>query len=250
MLIQSDFHIHASFYRAKNPGDTPGPRAIDQLRSARAAGSKFVGIVEHCNASPRHPFHCLEALSAEYYADDFDREDVFLGVEADLAEDGSDACGAAGRKKLGLHYVIGSVHLSPSIIPEVNDYINSEYKRITNALKYNRNVDIIGHPFGEGIRWERSGAVAKWQWSMIPDEYLSEVIRLAGESGKALEMNRCDLNDPVYVDFWNRIRDNGVFFSVGSDAHSVGGTFEVVSRTAYLEAHGFSESKHWKVSIK
>jgi histidinol phosphatase-like PHP family hydrolase len=250
MLVQSDYHMHATYYRLKNPGDVSGPLAVEQVNAARNAGSEFVGIVEHCNTSLHHPFHCLEELSAEYYADGFDRHNVWLGVEADLAEDGSDACSKCGREKLGLHYVIGSVHLAPKIIASVTDYIESEFKRISNALKYNDNIDIIGHPFGEGIRWERSGAVSKWQWNMIPDEYLSEVIRLAGESGKALEMNRCDLNDPVYVDFWNRIRDNGVFFSVGSDAHSVGGTFEVVSRTAYLEAHGFSESKHWKVSIK
>ena len=31
MLIQSDYHIHASFYRVKGPGADPGPTAAEQL---------------------------------------------------------------------------------------------------------------------------------------------------------------------------------------------------------------------------
>lgn len=249
MLIQSDYHIHASFYRFKAPGDTAGPRAAEQVASARASGSVYVGIVEHCNASPRHPFHCLKELSAEYYADDFDRENVFLGVEADLEEDGSDACGRSGREELRLHYVIGSSHLSPSLIPDVGSYIESEFKRITNALKYNDNIDIIGHPFGEGIRWERAGVIQQWQWSLIPENYLDEIVRLAGKSGKALEINRSDFTDPVYCGFLQRIRDNGVLFTAGSDAHATAGTAEVIARTQKLADLGFSENNHWKVEI-
>ena len=249
MLIQSDYHIHASFYRFKSPGDTAGPRATEQVASARAAGSVYVGIVEHCNASPRHPFHSLEELSAEYYADGFDRQNVFLGVESDLEEDGSDACGRSGREKLRLHYVIGSSHLSPSLIPDINGYIESEFKRISNALKYNDNIDIIGHPFGEGIRWERAGKIPQWQWSLIPENYLDEIVRLAGKSGKALEINRSDFNDPVYCGFLQRIRDNGVLFTAGSDAHQTAGTAEVIARTQKLADLGFSENNHWKVEI-
>ena len=102
MLIQSDYHIHASFYRPKNPGDIAGPTVKEQVDAARSAGSQIVGILEHCNYSPRHPFYCLEEMAAEYYAPDFNRENVYLGVEADLQDDGSDCCGREGREKLKL----------------------------------------------------------------------------------------------------------------------------------------------------
>lgn len=249
MLLQSDYHIHASFYRVKKAGATVGPRACEQVAAARAAGSRLIGIVEHCNASPCHPFHCLEELSAEYYAPGFDRENVFLGVEADLDDEGNDACGRCGRDKLRLHYVIGSVHLSPVQEPDAARYISLEYKRIVNALKRNDNIDIIGHPFGEGMRWEKSGAVARWSWEMIPTAYLDEILSLAIENGKALEINRCNMEDPVYLDFLKRMRDAGVLFSVGSDAHFPEGVGDAAVRTKQLEAIGFSEAKHWRVQL-
>ena len=247
MLIQSDYHIHASFYRAKNPGDVSGPVAAEQRDAARAAGNKYIGILEHCNASPRHPFHCLEELSAEYYSDGFDRDNIFLGVEADLADDGSDACGDSGRKHLKLHYVIGSVHLSPKIIPDVYDYIDTEYRRITNALKYNDNVNIIGHPFGEGIRYERAGVVEKWGFDLIPEKYLEEIIMLAKNSGKALEINRCHEDDPVYVDFLKKWCAENICFTVGSDAHFTENTDKAALRTRWAEELGFKEENHWRI---
>ena len=146
MLIQSDYHIHASFYRVKKADDLPGPIAAEQLSASRAAGNVYVGIVEHCNAAPKHPFYCLEELAKEYYSPEFPRENAFFGVESDLNEDGSDHCGKEGREKLKLHYVIGSVHLNPKTGLTVEEYIAQEHKRITNALKYNSNVDFIGHP--------------------------------------------------------------------------------------------------------
>ena len=249
MIIQSDYHIHATYYRPTEIRDDSFPKAHEQVKAARAAGSRIVGVLEHCNHSPRHPFYCLEDLSAEYYAPGFDRENVFLGVEADLEEDGSDACGKAGREKLRLHYVIGSVHLAPPEIADVHDYIVSEYKRISNALKYNDNVEIIGHPFGEGMRWEKSGNVASWQWSLIPQKFLDDIIRLAGETGKALEVNRNNIADPVYRDFLLRIRDEKVMWSVGSDAHTTDVTSVAASQTKMLENLGFSEEQHWGIKI-
>lgn len=247
MLMQSDYHIHAAFYRVKDPDAAIGPTAKEQLSAARAAGSRFVGILEHCNQSPRHPFHCLEELSAEFHAPDFDRTDAFLGVEADLADDGSDACGRAGREKLQLDYVIGSVHLTPKIFPDVHDYIKTEYTRIRQTLMHNDNVDIIGHPFGEGYRWETGGQIPKWGFQLIPQAWLDDLIRLAVASGKALEVNRCDPQDPAYCSFLERLRDSGAWFSVGSDAHTTAVTPQAAIRTRWLETMGFEEQHHWRI---
>lgn len=246
MLIQSDYHIHAAFYRIKKAEDLPGPTAAEQLAAARETGSRLVGIVEHCNAVPKHPFSCLEELSEEYYSETFPREKVFLGVESDLAADGSDHCGREGREKLRLHYVIGSVHCSASVCPDIKDYFVHEFQSITNALKYNANIDFIGHPFGEGIRWERAGVIEKWSWDLIPQKYLEEILRLAKESGKALEINRCDFSDPVYRDFLGRIRDEKIFFEIGSDAHNTANTSLARSRTEELDQMGFQEQFHWR----
>lgn len=246
MLVQSDYHIHASFYRIKKAEDPAGPTAAEQLAAARNAGSISVGIVEHCNTAAKHPFSCLEDLSQEFHSPGFPGENVFLGVESDLAADGSDHCGKAGRDKLRLNYVLGSVHCSPAGGLSLEEYMFLEYKSITNALKYNTNIDFIGHPFGEGIRWERSGAAPKWNWSLIPQNFLEEILRLARVTGKALEINRSDFTDPVYLDFLGRIRDEKIFFEVGSDAHNTANTSLARSRTEELEKMGFQEQYHWR----
>ena len=246
MLIQSDYHIHASFYRIKPEGAEAGPTAAQQQAAARAAGCRYVGILEHCNTAPKHPFSCLEELSREYYSDAFDRQNTYLGVEADLYDDGSDACGAEGRKKLLLHYVIGSVHLSPSTIPTVEEYIRVEFNRIRNTLIHNRNVDFIGHPFGEGIRYARAGIIPRWGFDLIPQEYLQEILHLAKEHHVALEINRCDMENQAYIRFWEAIRDEGIPFEIGSDAHTVLSCPSVVPRTQWADLLGLKEENHWK----
>lgn len=246
MLIQSDYHIHASFYRVKAAAAVPGPTAAEQLAAAREAGSVYVGIVEHCNDSPKHPFYCLEELAAEFYSPEFPRDNVFFGVEADLEDDGSDFCGKDGREKLGLHYLIGSVHDSPKSGKTIEEYIAREHKCITNALKYNSNIDFIGHPFGEGHRWERSGDIPLWHWGLIPQNFLEDILHFAKESGKALEINRPYFEDPVYLDFLKRIRDEKILFEVGSDAHAPGSCPAAAERTKKLEELEFKEEYHWR----
>ena len=246
MLIQSDYHIHASFYRVKRETDDPGPTAAEQLAAARAAGSVYVGVLEHCNASSKHPFYCLEELAKEYYSPGFPAENVFLGVEADLNDDGSDFCGTAGRKKLGLHYVIGSVHTSPAAI-SFEEYLALEHRCIVNALKYNSNVDIIGHPFGEGKRWVKSGDIKCWHWGLIHENYLEDILRFASETGKALEINRGNFDDPVYLDFLRKMRDENIVFEVGSDAHIPASCVKAAVRTQKLDELGFKEENHWRI---
>ncbi|MBQ9087288.1 MAG: hypothetical protein IJY46_00760 [Lentisphaeria bacterium] len=247
MLIQSDYHIHASFYRVKRETDDPGPTAAEQVAAARAAGSVYVGVLEHCNASSKHPFYCLEELSNEYYSPGFPAENVFLGVEADLNDDGSDFCGQAGREKLQLHYVTGSVHCSPEKISSIEEYLAWEHRCIINALKYNPNVDIIGHPFGEGKRWVKSGDIACWHWGLIPENYLEDILHLASETGKALEINRGDFDDPVYMDFLRKMRDSNIIFEVGSDAHIPGNCVKAAVRTQKLDELGFKKENHWRI---
>ena len=249
MILQSDYHIHASFYRLKAADAEPGPTAAEQQAAARAAGNRYIGILEHCNHAKHHPFHCLELLSGEYHAPGFDRSDTFLGVEADLNNDGTDDCGVEGRARFGLHYVIGSVHLSPKIIPDVESYIRIEYLRIRNTLLTNRNVDIIGHPFGEGYRYQAAGIVPNWGFHLIPPEYLREIADLAKRYRVALEINRNDPSDEVYVAFLKHLCSSKMLFAIASDAHKPECCPDAAIRTRWAKSLGFSEEFHWKPAI-
>ena len=113
-------------------------------------------------------------------------------------------------------------------------------------MKYNSNIDFIGHPFGEGHRWERSGDIPLWHWGLIPQNFLEDILHFAKESGKALEINRPYFEDPVYLDFLKRIRDEKILFEVGSDAHAPGSCPAAAERTKKLEDLGFREEYHWR----
>ena len=84
---------------------------------------------------------------------------------------------------------------------------------------------------------------------MIPEDYLEDILHFAAESGKALEINRCDFSDPVYLDFLRRMCSEKIIFSVGSDAHSTAAVAVAKERTARLETLGFEENHHWRPRI-
>lgn len=245
MVFRDDFHIHAAFYRQQSEGGKSGPKVIDQINAAKAAGTRYIGIVEHCNVNPTHPFHSLIELKAEFETLKTQYSGIFRGVEADLLDGGIDCCGNAGRSFLGLDYVIGSVHLSPGIMPRFADYLETEYSRIMLALKNNSNIDIVGHPFISGTRYQKAGVISKWDYSQIPSQWLWEIIRTAKESGKALEVNYRDFNDPFYRNFLADIRDAGVRFCIGSDAHDIEGHVRLESFALVLDELKFTTENQW-----
>ncbi len=244
MVFRDDFHIHAAYYR-RQTGEKNGPRVIDQITAAKAAGTRYMGIVEHCNTSPTHPFLSLVELREEYELLKPDYPGIFRGVEADLLDGGIDSCGYAGREFLGLDYVIGSVHLSPNIMPRFAEYLETEFSRIMLALKNNGNIDIIGHPFISGARYQKAGVIDKWDYSQIPPQWLWEIIREAKAGGKALEVNYSDFSDPVYRNFLGDMRDAGVRFTIGSDAHDVEGNARLEEFASMLDELGFKSENQW-----
>ncbi len=244
MIFQDDFHIHASFYR-NEASRNDGPLVIDQIRAAESAGGGRIGIVEHCNSSERHPFSSLLELKAEFESLPLDRKRFFRGVEADLLPGGLDSCGRSGRRILGLDYVIGSVHLSPAVIPRFASYLEEEFTRIMLCLKNNENVEVIGHPFISGERYQRAGVIEKWSFAKIPPQWLTEIIETAKLCGKALEVNYFDFSDPVYKKFLADMRDAGVLFAIGSDAHFTEGCVKAAEYAGILNDMGFDSANQW-----
>lgn len=78
-------------------------------------------------------------------------------------------------------------------------------------------------------------------------KYLEEIIALAKNTGKALEINRCHEDDPVYVDFLKKWCSENIRFTVGSDAHFPEGVEAASIRTRWAEVLGFKEENHWRM---
>jgi histidinol phosphatase-like PHP family hydrolase len=248
MLLKKDLHIHATAYNTSPTLDHIVSNVVEQCRQN---GLDYAGIIEHLNFNAKHPLYCIEALIADFRKLELP-DNFFLGVEADLNADGSDSCGAELREQLGLDYIIGSVHLGSQHFEHVEDYIDEELRRITLTLKNNQNIDIIGHPWVQGIRWERNGSIDHWDFGMVPESYQQQIIELAIEFNKAIEINNLPdiFMQDSYRKFLQKLLDSNVLVSVGSDAHRMENIKESNIRTEVLEVMGFKDKQIWIPSKK
>jgi histidinol phosphatase-like PHP family hydrolase len=244
MLLKKDLHIHAT---AHNAFPTEGHTVANVSAKCNEVGLDYAGILEHMNNAEKHPIICIDNLVAEYRSLALPKN-FFLGVEADIYPDGSDSCGIDNRRRYGLDYVIGSVHLDPTRIRTVEEYIDEELRRITLALENNKCIDIIGHPWVQGIRWERNGSIPRWSFAMVPATHQNRIIELAKSNNIALEVNNLSKiieNDSGYMEFLERMLKSGVLISVGSDAHQMENIKNSIFRIDLLEKMGFDNDRIW-----
>jgi len=199
--IQGDLHAHSDW--------SDGVASLKEMgEAARGRGYRYLVISDHTHSlgiarglTPerlREQRAEIDALNADW--DDFR---LLQGCELEIRADGS--LDLSDEVLAGLDLVVASVHTSLRQEPA------QITQRIVNALR-NPYVDVIGHPSGR-ILGQRDESAAD----------LDEVIRVAAETGTALEVNsspsRLDLDD-VHV---RQAGDRGVKISVNSDAHHADG---------------------------
>ena len=244
MADHDDFHIHATRYRRRENLEAPGGATVaEQIAAARSNGTRRVGIVEHCNASPRHPWPCLEELRTEFEA--VADPECFRGVEADLLPGGLDSCTIRGRELLKLDYVIGSVHLGPPDPAGFSVYLGEEFVRLAAAAEHNPNIDVIGHPFISGLRYAAAGAVPRWSFDLVPLPWQETLLDLCRRHGKAIELNCRDISEPGWLAFLDRVRRSGVRYSIGSDAHDTGRQKFAAGLWRLVEDMGLDPELQW-----
>lgn len=248
-LPATDFHIHATAYRLGNPKPDHTLRAV--VDRCAQVGIEVAGVVEHLNASPRHPLSCLEALVRDFEAL-APSLCIYVGAEVDILDKrGTVSCSPAIRDRLGLHYVLGAVHLGPDDLPDIATYIEEEYYRMVGVIEHNPLIDVIAHPWGEGFRWEKAGRVERWTYALIPEQYREDLIEKAVAASKALELSfagRNRLDDKAYREFVSLARSSGVRVALGSDAHDLEGIGRTVEGTRRLEELGFGPQHLWAPS--
>ena len=243
-LVRQDLHIHATAYRA---GGRPDHTVRDVVRACREQGLRYAGILEHLNADAKHPLGWMERLVHDFRELELPAN-WFIGVEADVHADGSDSCGPVNRRRLRLDYVIGSVHVGPQDFQRVEEYIEEEFRRISLVMERNSVIDIIGHPWVQGIRWERSGSIPRWQFALVPRRYQERIIELALEHGKAIEVNNpyaARNRDAGYREFLGKLLDAGVKISIGSDAHDIREIERSRMWAGMLARMGFKDERLW-----
>ena len=199
MPAKFDFHVHTHY-----SDGTSGPLAM--VEAAEARGLEAVALTDH--GPELHVGIFREKLAAMLQDIEFARGDagipVLAGIEANIVDgDGRVDVDEEFAKKLSLFIV--SIHSLGNLIDPAE--VAREYlRRATKAIEH-RKVDVLGHPFF-------------LHQSLLPylsREEIEDFVRLAANRGVAMELNvKYKVPDD---DFLTLCFQEGVKFSIGSDAH-------------------------------
>ena len=243
---RTDFHIHATRYRLKEPREEMTVAAIARRCEEHALSA--VGIVEHLNRSPKHPVECMDELGEEFRSVSSDTT-LFLGAELDIEdENGTVTASPETVDRLGLHFVLAAVHGLSVRLTSIEDYMAYYHRALMATLERVDFVDVIAHPWTARQPLARQGISDECPFGRIPEPYLLEFAEALASRGKAVEINRKshkDFDDPAYRRFLTILRDKGVSVSLGSDAHrmdAIGATF---AADRFLQETGFPPEQIW-----
>jgi len=218
--INGDFHVHSDW--------SDGHGSIAEIAdAAKARGYKFVAVTDHSQslgiahglkpADLRRQMKEIASVNAKISG-----LRVLSGIEVDIKSDGSLDLPDALLAELDV--VIAAIH---SGFKQPREKITG---RIAAAMR-SPHVDIIAHPTGRLI-----GAREEY------DADVPEFIRLAAETGTALEINanpeRLDLSD-VYC---RMAKEHGVKLAIGTDAHNLD-DLELMQLGVFVARRGWLEAK-------
>ena len=241
-----DFHIHATYHRF---GDRKSDMTVEKvLDQCKTLGLYMVGVGEHLDRSSKHPESCIRNLVNEFKSLN-PPIDSYVFAEANVIDRvGTVTCSLDKKRDLGLDYLLGGFHTGAwnSTNQDVYAYIEEEYQRIVNMLKYSPQIDVVAHPWRAGMKWERNGSISKWSFELVPEDYQDKLIEEAYRRGKGIEINlkNTTLDEP-YIRFVKKIRDSSVPLSIGSDAHKMDALGLSLDIIAFLNDVGVEDDDLW-----
>lgn len=202
-----DYHIHTE--------RTDGHAKVEEyIHEAIKKGLNEIAFTEHVRKSSDWYDSFIEEVKMlrDKYKNDLT---VFYGIEAKVLDyDGHlDATEDMIHKS---EIVLGSVHRYPAGADKyldlqnlsVDDAARIEFE-LACAIIRNPDVDVLAHP--GGVFERRFGTT-------FPRNYLEEIIKIANQCGKAMEINSSYLRDSQ--SFLNLLSKLNPYVSLGSDAHS------------------------------
>ena len=184
-----DFHIHATAYRL---GESRKDNTVEAVIShCMEYGLDIVGVGEHLNLSTKHPVECMRSLVQEFRTIDPPME-CFVFAEVDVLDrNGKMTCSSELKRELGLDYLLGSFHTGSwdGTNSDVNGFVEEEFLRLLGMVENCPYIDIVGHPWRAGVKWERNGSIQKWSLDLVPNEYQDRLMESALKHGMAIEVN-------------------------------------------------------------
>lgn len=197
--IKGDLHMHTTW--------SDGAFSLEEMIDAcRAKGYKYMAITDHskylkvANGLTEERLREQMRMIKEYNRK-YDDIEILAGIEMDILPDGS--LDYSDELLAELDIVIASIHSSFSQSQE------KIMERLKNAL-HNPHVDIIAHPTGRLIG-RRDGY----------DVDMDMLIRLAKETGTALELNANPNRLDLSLENLKKAQEAGVTIVINTDAHSI-----------------------------
>ena len=244
-----DFHIHTKYLGCAN--QTMEIPAI--VRECESLGVTSLAITDHLNTLDKVELHVpiredLEALSSAV--------DIYFGVELNhLGCDEGFAYSAEIAQQYGFQFAIGGIH---SVYVTEYDLANIVDIQHRHHLQTCRDplVQILVHPY-----WFAKGQFDSqgWPWfdsmKAVPEQYARELGQAACETGTAIEINgganlenrewpeRCV---EEYIEYLAILAEEGVQFSLGSDAHDIGRLRDIESTWKVIERLGLGADRVWR----
>jgi len=205
--INFDFHIHTNY----TDGHSTPEEIIDKAIQLKL---KAIAFTEHVNKTSFWFNEFSERINS---LKDNDKLKIFLGIEA-KANDFKGTIDATKEMIKKSDIIMGVVHRYPDdkggLIPleKIKDLSQDkaaeiEFNLAMGLLENNRDVNVLGHPFG----------IYSMFFNKLPEDYMKKLMIKALEKNIAIEINTKYLLENKK--FFRLLREINPYVSIGSDAH-------------------------------
>ena len=212
----SDFHIHATAGRGKDPRMT----VANIVARERELGRSSIGILEHLAPQRSRPIEILERIRDEIERiEDAGGLRVYFSAELEADEDGSVRGPPDVRERLGLDYAIAAVHLTSTNLDPA-DWPADHLRMMLALLKGPVRFEVMAHPWRSMLSQMRKDFGIQPGFNVVPHSMQAELIDACRRRDVAIEVNAgSPLDDPAHDAFLRRAADAGLRLAPGSDAH-------------------------------
>ena len=249
MVPRHDFHIHTRLSACANPAMelTAIVAECERLKLESA------GITDHLNRPEQAEMNAAVLADIRGLKSSVG---VYFGAEVGYSDKlNAHPLTQERKEKLGFQYAIGSHHSA---------YVKRYNPRKIIELQHRHHLltcedpamDILGHPY-RFLKEEFDAAGWPWIDSMrlVPEKLARELGQAARETGTAVEINTTSnlcmkFNPPSYleeyVEFLSILADEGVTFSLGSDAHELNEIETIRLAWQVVDRLGIPDSRIWR----
>lgn len=249
---QYDFHIHTKYIAGKPAMEELDIPAI--VSECKRIGVQSLAITDHLNGPEFLDKHVLilEAINRL----ESPGIDVYFGAELNF----TGCCkgfpfSSEIKEKYGFQFAIGGIHGTYVKEYDINKIVDMQHKHHLNTCE-DPLVDVLVHPY-----WFLKGEFLNNNWPLfasmkaVPEKHIRELAQASKETKTAIEINAmANLQASAwpedyvkgYIEYLGILAEEGVVFSVGSDAHRLGHLEKIRDSWKVVEDLNIPPERIWR----